>query len=519
MTPDKKELRQRIIILALLFLVQIFWFIAVFTSVVDNSAMIQGILYIASVFLTLFLVVEDESPTYRMSWIILVAFFPLFGVLFYFMIGKNKPAKWMKEKIEEQTDLHQFEMDEVPKTIHLLQEKDPRRAAIAEYIQRYSGMPVHINNDIRYYPSGESMMGDLLRDLKAAKKTIFIEFFIVEPGIMFDTIFDVLFEKVKEGVDVRFLYDDFGSITRLPDSFDRMLEQRGIKALKFNPMKPIISFVYNTRDHRKFIIIDSKISYTGGLNLADEYINLKRRFGYWKDTMIRIDGPATWNLTNLFLNMWNSFYPIDQSYEKYRNEVDMEMARALLELPDNATALGFVQPFGDTPLDSEPIGENVYREILASAEEYVYIYTPYLVISYELQTAIQLAAKRGVEVILMTPGIPDKPLVFRMTRSYYRPLLKAGVKIYEYTPGFLHAKTFISDDVIANVGTINLDYRSLYLHFETSTMLYYHPEIAKIKQDFQKSMAVSKRIGKRDVRVGLLGALWDAILRLMAPLV
>lgn len=519
MKPEKKSMFERVAVLAIAFIVQIVWFFIIMNNIVAYSVYIQFALTFASIVMVLYLVNKDESPAYRMSWIIAITLFPVFGGILYLMMGNKRPTLWMRRSVDLLHKLHSKEMTSVPSAQALLEKKDKRLSALSHYISEYANMPVYTNTEATYYKNGESMMSSLVYDLKQAKHTIFIEFFIVETGLMFDAIFEVLKEKAQEGIDVRFLYDDFGSITRLPKDFDKMLEELGIKALKFNPVKPLISMAYNTRDHRKFVIIDSEIGYTGGLNIADEYINVKERFGYWKDNMVRIQGPATWNLTNLFLNMWNSFYYTDETYEPFRIDHIMDETREMAKDDEKVYEMGFVQPFGDTPLDVEPVGENVYREILNNAQDYVYIYTPYLVISYELQTAMQLAAKRGVDVRLMTPGIPDKKLVFRLTRSYYQPLMEAGIKIYEYSPGFLHAKTFVSDDKVATVGTINLDYRSLYLHFETSTMFYYHPVIDHIREDFLESQEKSRLIRKNDNKVGVFGGIWDAILRLIAPFV
>lgn len=517
--PERNNWYERVLVIAVAFIFQIFWFFVLMNNIVTFSVYIQAALTLGSILMVLYLVNKDESPAYRMSWIIVISLFPVFGGVLYLLMGNKRPTLWMRRSVNHLRDLHAHEMASVPSAQSFLEAKDKRVAALSHYVSSYAGMPVYTNTEAEYFKNGESMMPRLLEDLKNAKKTIFIEFFIVEYGKMFDDIFDVLKVKAQEGVDVRFIYDDFGSILRLPKDFDKQLAEMGIKALKFNPVKPIISMVYNTRDHRKFVIIDSQIGYTGGLNLADEYINEVERFGYWKDNMVRINGPATWNLTNLFLNMWNAFDYTDESYEPFRLSELMAETHEMMDDSDQVNEMGYVQPFGDSPLDREPMGENVYREILNIAQDYVYIYTPYLVISYELQTAMQLAAKRGVDIRLLTPGIPDKKMVFRLTRSFYRPLIEAGIKIYEYTPGFLHAKTFIADDKVATVGTINLDYRSLYLHFETSTMFYYHPVIQDIKVDVHESIEKSRRISLADLKVGFFEQLWDAVLRLIAPFV
>lgn len=511
----------RVVVLGLLFVLQITWFIMIATSVIEYFSLLSMLLQLISIFVTLYLIVKDENPAYKVTWIVVLLIVPLFGTVLYLLIGNKRPARWIRRRIEYQEQHHIHGLAEVPDINGVLKHKDPLLAGISHYVRQVSNMPLYPLTDVKYYPVGEAVMEDLLRDLNDAKETIFIEFFIVSHGKMFDQIFEILIRKAQEGLDVRFLYDGFGALTRLPENFVEQLERYGIKGVKFNPVRPFLSMVYNTRDHRKFIIVDGKIGYTGGMNLADEYINVEERFGYWKDNMIRVEGPVVWSMTNLFLNMFNADYPIDESYLSYRDETYFEQMEAFANdesVLENYQG-GFVQTFGDTPLDNEQIGESVYREILGQATDYVYIYTPYLVISYEMQTAMQLAAKRGVEVILLTPGIPDKKLVFRVTRSYYRPLLEAGVKIYEYTPGFLHAKTFVSDDVIAAVGTINLDYRSLYLHFESSTLLYYHPVIHSIREDFEQTLLLSREVTLDDIKVGVLGGLWNAILRLGAPLI
>ncbi|MGO4940196.1 cardiolipin synthase [Fundicoccus sp. Sow4_D5] len=506
-------------LLMIIFIIQIVWLIITFNNLLAYSVWLNILLTLFSVGMILYLVIKNESPAYRMSWIILISLFPVFGGLFYFLFGNKRPARKMSKKIQEQVHKDLDKMYEVPNAKEALLEHDFRVGSLANYINNYANMPVYSNTDVEYFPSGESMMETLIRDLESAQNHIFVEFFIIEGGQMSDAIFNVLKKKAAEGVDVRLIYDDFGCLMRLPSNFDKQMEEIGIKALKFNPIKPNLTLAYNTRDHRKIIEIDSTIAYTGGLNLADEYINTIDRFGYWKDNMIRLQGPAIWNLTTLFLDMWNAFYPTDESYDKFINKEVRLQTNQLMDSKEAVLAKGFVQPFGDSPLDDEALGENVYRDILNIAQDYVYIYTPYLVISYELQQALTLAAKRGVDVRLLTPGTPDKKAVYRMTQSYYAPLLEAGVRIYEYTPGFLHAKTFVCDDKIASIGTINLDYRSLYLHFETSTMLYYHPVVDVIKQDFLESQAESQEIYLEDTRTNFLGELWDSFLRILAPFV
>lgn len=503
----------RVILIIVLAIVQVTWFASLLTSLAEYATWLDRLLRIFSVFIILYLVRKDENPEYRNSWIILLLVVPLFGGLFYLMFGNKRPAKKMATKLKEQMQLHQDEMMDEPIAINALTEFNERYAGLSRYINKQSKQPAFTDSLVDYYPSGESAMDDLISTLESAEKYIFLEFFIIKLGKMSDRIFSVLEQKAAEGVDVRLIYDDFGCLTTFPEEYVNELRLKGIKCYCFNPFTPIISLAVNTRDHRKIVVVDGKVGFTGGLNIADEYINEKERFGYWKDNMIRITGPAVWNLTTMFLDMWNAFVKTDEAYDVFK---PYNMASHSVEGPQQH---GFVQVFGDSPLDSESLGENVYSEIMNMAKDYVYIYTPYLVISHSLQHALVLAAKRGLDIRLMTPGIPDKKMVYRITRSYYKPLIKAGVKIYEYTPGFLHAKTFVSDDTIATVGSINLDYRSLYLHFELNAVMYYHSVIPEIKADFLEAESQSRRISLEDCRGTLLGELWDSILRLIAPFV
>lgn len=514
--PDKKQGFERPILIGIVFLVQIIWLVVVFTNIVNYSVWINIIFIFISFILILYLIRKNESPAYRMSWISLMAIFPLLGGLLYLLIGNKRPTRKMKKRLIKQKSIFVEDLEALPNAQEDLVIRDKRMSSLSYYINTFEHIPLTSHTKVEYYPNGESIMSDLLEDLKAAEKYIFLEFFIMEFGQMYDQIFQILKEKAGQGLDVRVIYDDFGCIARLPELFDRQLEEVGIKAIKFNPVKPVISMVYNTRDHRKFIVIDGKKAYTGGLNIADEYINVKERFGYWKDNMIRLQGPGAWTVANLFLELWNGFYPYKDkdisvfhpwqgSIEDWDQEFDFEE--------------GYVQTFGDSPLDNEVVGENVYRQLLDMAQEEVYITTPYLVISYELQTALELAAKRGVDVRILTPGIPDKPTVFRMTRSFYRPLLEAGVKIYEYSPGFMHAKTFVVDGKVACLGTINLDYRSFYLHFETGTVMYYHPVIEEILADLKEAQELGEEVHLENLSQSFFGEIIDSLLRLLAPFV
>ena len=327
---------------------------------------------------------------------------------------------------------------------------------------------------------------------------------------MLEKVLAVLERKVREGVKVRLIYDDVGSIKTIPPHFKKRLSDMGISCAVFNPFRPILSIILNNRDHRKILVVDGQVGFTGGINIADEYINEKVRFGYWKDTGIEIKGEAVWSLTTMFLEMWNYINQTKEDYYQYLPDIYNKKIN-----PKD----GYVQPYGDTPLDHENVGENVYLNMINRAKKYVYIYTPYLIVDNEMTVALENAAKCGVDVRIVTPGIPDKKLIFLLTQSYYEQLILNGVKIYQYTPGFLHGKCFVCDDKIATVGTINLDYRSLYLHFECGVFMYRSQAVMELKQDVLDTIAGSKQITLDFCRNrNIFSKLLQSILRLFAPL-
>ena len=390
-----------------------------------------------------------------------------------------------------------------------IQAQDPAVAGNVYYIGESGPYPVWKNTGVIYFPTGEEMFASMLEDLKKAEHYIFLEYFIIQEGLMWDWILEILEQKVKEGVDVRLIYDDVGCVSLLPFHYADMMEKKGIKCLAFNRFIPVFSLVMNNRDHRKIMVIDGHTAYNGGINLADEYINRKLRFGHWKDTGVRLQGDAVFNFTLMFLEIWNAFRTPDLDYHVFRPHRWHEEA---------FESDGYVAPYADTPLDNESLGENVYINILNQAKDYVYIATPYLLISDEMENALCLAAKRGVDVRILMPGIPDKPMVFFMAKSYYPPLLKAGVQIYEYTPGFVHAKSYVCDDRIATVGTINMDFRSLYLHFECGTLLYGCRAVLDVKKDMEECFPKCHQVSIGDCRQGVVGNMITSVLRVLAPL-
>ena len=468
------------------------------------------VLRVMSVVVIIYLVNKSGSATTKITWIILVMALPAFGVLLYLFVQLDIGHRYANRRVQESI---LSTVQYVPRQTELmarLRTELPEVHNLAEYTLRSGDYPVYENTAVTYYPMGQDKIGALIEALQSAEHFIFLEYFIIEEGHMFHQIEDILEKKVKEGVEVRLIYDDVGCIGTLPPRYYKQLQKKGIKCAAFNPFRPLLSVIMNNRDHRKIFVVDGAVGFTGGINLADEYINEVKRFGYWKDTGVRIEGEAVWSLTSMFLSMWNY---IVHSTEDYSRFMPAQHQKAPFEND------GFVQPYGDSPLDHENVGENIYLNIINRAKNYVYIFTPYLIIDHEMLTALCNAAKDGVDVRIVTPGIPDKKMIFLLTQSYYAPLIQSGVKIYQYTPGFIHAKCFVCDDEIATVGSVNLDFRSLYLHFECGVFFYRSAVVAQVKEDCLNTFACSEQMTaefcrNRPVPVRLL----QSVLRLLAPL-
>ena len=486
-----------------LVLLQIGWLLWAFFSLTAGKVWVNAGLNVLSLFITLYLVRKDENSDYKIIWLVLIGMMPLLGGALYLAFGNKAPAKRMRQRMQAVERQHTADLAQQPGQTDAL---DPASRGLSRYVSEYGPYPAWKNSTAKYYPCGEAMYPDLLADLEKAERFIFLEFFIVRTGKMWKGVEDILVRKAAQGVDVRLIYDDFGSLLGLPSDFVVKMERAHIRCIPFNPVVPLVSLVMNHRDHRKIAVIDGNIAYTGGVNLADEYINAERRFGYWKDAAIRLEGAAVWNFTVMFLNSWNAFRPQETDYAPF----------APTKLPE--TSDGIVQPYADSPLDEEPLAETVYLNILNQAQQYVYIYTPYLAVGEEMLDALKNAAKRGVDVRLVLPGIPDKKLVFRLSRSYYVPLLRAGVRIYEFTPGFLHSKCYVSDDHLAVVGSINMDYRSLFLHFECGALLYNNSQVITLRDDVLATLPRCREVSLSDCRTSLVGTLLDSVLRLLSPL-
>lgn len=501
-----KKAFSRTVVTALLIVIQVAWLAALLLQLGNSLPAIQTVLRILSLVAILFVIKSDMNPSYKIGWILLIAVLPILGGLMYVIFGNKRPTKNMREMLRAQLEKS---AEYLGTQESITGELDGGAAGLFKYLEGSAGYPTAKNTTVRYYRVGEEMYADLLPELEKAEKFIFLEYFIIRPGEMWDGVLEILKRKAAAGVDVRIIYDDMGCIDILPANYNATLEGWGIRTMAFNRFVPAVSLVMNNRDHRKITVIDGKVGFTGGINISDEYINVKERFGHWKDTGLMLKGPGVFNLTLMFLEMWNAFNKDGDGYAEFIPDSFEECGSA-----DD----GYVLSFSDNPLDNESVGESVYTDMLYQAKNYIYITTPYLAIDSELQTALCMAAKRGVDVRMITPGIPDKKLVYRLTRSYYPTLLRAGVKIYEYTPGFIHAKSFVCDDKLCVVGTINMDYRSLYLHFECGTLMYNNPEIKQVKKDDLDTMEKCRKVELSDMKTNFLGELFDSFLRSVAPL-
>ena len=429
--------------------------------------------------------------------------------------GNSEPSGEVSSSDSGELPVRNLTVDGREPVLDILHRENENMARQAEYLSKVAHYPVYRNTETKYYPDGESLFIDMVDALKEAKHFIFMEYFIIDNGEMWGTVLDILEQKASEGLDVRMIYDDVGCVNTLPARFYKQLQERGIKCQVFNPFRPFISIVLNNRDHRKIMVVDGHTGFTGGINLADEYINKKMRFGHWKDTGVRICGEAVWNFTIMFLQMWCSI--TGETRDLQGDSAKAFSPNRYWDGPPGDD--GYVQPYGDSPLDEETVGENVYLQMIANARRYVYIFTPYLIIDNEMMTALCLAAKSGLDVRIVTPGIPDKRFVFLLTRSYYAQLLDAGVRIFEYNPGFIHAKCFVCDDEVAAVGTINLDYRSLYLHFECSVWMYKSRAVMEVKEDVLETLDVSTEMTASEVKGWKLPVrMLQSLLRLLAPM-
>lgn len=435
----------------------------------------------------IYLFQSDMESTAVNTWLLIVLPFPIIGTLLLAYTKLDLGYTGMKRAIQSNIDRSCGILKQDDKALEELKQRHTSNYNLVQYLENVNGhFPVYRHSKTTYFPSGEAKFDEMKKQLLKAEKYIFLEYFIIDEGEMWGEILAILKQKVQEGVEVRVMYDGMIEFSTLSFDYKKRLERIGIQSRVFASVMPFLSTYYNYRDHRKILLIDGKVAFTGGVNLADEYINKIERFGHWKDTALMVEGPAVDTFLVLFLQMWT-----------YSHET-LEVTPYMVEHETFDTP-GFVVPYGDIPLDKDKVGENVYIDILNHARDFVHIMTPYLILDGELLHALKFAAERGVDVSIIMPGIPDKSTVYYLAKTYYPTLLESGVKIYEYTPGFVHAKVFVSDNSRATVGTINLDYRSLYHHFECATYLYRTDSVLAIEEDFQATKAKCHQVTVADV--------------------
>ncbi len=465
-----------------------------------------GAAMVLNVVMVLFLFNSRADNAVKLTWLVVITVLPVFGALLYLYTQSDLGHRALKEVLNQLMEETKDKVQQDENVAERFAREDPGAAALAHYLRR-EGFPVYDATETTYFPIGEAKFEVLLRQLEKAEKFIFLEYFIIDEGVMWGRVLEILARKAAEGVEVRVMYDGTCEFALLPHSYPKELEKLGIQCRVFAPLTPFVSTHYNYRDHRKILVIDGKVAFTGGVNLADEYINRIERFGHWKDTAVMVEGAAVQTFTLLFLQMW-SIHERAPEFDRYLG--------THLELPE---AEGYVIPYGDCPLDSDKVGEQVYIDILNRAKRYVHIMTPYLILDGEMESALKYAAERGVDVVLILPGIPDKKLPYALAKTHYCSLMDSGVKIYEYVPGFVHAKVFVSDDQEAVVGTINLDYRSLYHHFECANYMYKTRSIPAIERDVQETLTKCRAVTYQTVRHEKLSMrLCGFVLKALAPL-
>lgn len=476
-------------LLLLLLVIQVLILLGIFYRFSEFLPHFFGGTILFSAAMVIYLLNFKMDPTAKITWLIVIMLLPVFGVLLFVYTQSDIGHRALKRRIHQIIADTKESIPQSEETLKCLSEENPGVAALAHYMHRSGCHPVYENTSVTYFPLGEEKFAEMLKQLEMAEHFIFMEYFIVDEGVMWGKVLEILAKKAAEGVDVRVMYDGACEFALLPHDYPKRLKALGIKCKAFAPVSPFISTHYNYRDHRKILVIDGHTAFNGGVNLADEYINAKVKFGHWKDTAVMIKGEAVKSFTLMFLQMWGI------------NEKDTEYERFLSypAYPDN-NAGGYVIPYGDCPLDDDKLGERVYMDILNRALSCVHIMTPYLILDGELETALKFAAERGVEVILLLPGIPDKAIPYALAKTHYATLLESGVKIFEYTPGFVHAKVCVSDLAEAVVGTINMDYRSLYHHFECATYMYRTDCVRGIEADFQATLAKCRQVTLESVR-------------------
>ena len=497
----------RLVFVAVALLIQVVWILLRVQLLNAYSDRIAAITDLLTVVVVLKLNSKHTNSAMKMPWVMLIMALPVMGLSMYLLFELLGDPGVGKRLRTVRSYLHQNDSPQTEKQLELLAEEEPAVANQFRYLWNAAGYPPYTNTQVRYYAEAKDAFRDLKAQLEQAEHFIFMEYFIVENGESFRELEEILIRKAREGVEIRMLYDDFGSVAKIGRRFAKELQQKGIQCYPFNPAYPVLNLFMNHRDHRKITVIDGKVGFTGGYNLSDEYFDLVRPYGKWKDTGVRLEGEAVRSLTSIFLELW------------YVQTNRKEPADAYLNVCHTVPSRGFVQPFADNPLETERVAENVYMNLINQAKHSLYLITPYLIITDEMVHALGLAAKRGVDVRLITPGIPDKKTVYAVTRSYYAGLARQGVKVYEYSPGFCHAKQCICDGELVSIGTSNLDYRSLYHHFENNVLLYGCEAVEAIAEDFENLFPQCREVTENYANGrGSMLRIWQYILRLVAPL-
>lgn len=508
----KVTLINQILVVVILLLAQVLWWLALILWLSRISPWLQTALWIFSAIVALTIIRTEPKPEVKLAWVAFILLAPIMGGLLYFLVGGGHAViSPLHRRLLKSEELYSTHLKQKPATLEKLSRQHPHESTNALYLINTENSPVYENTPTRYFPMGEDAWPKMLEDLERAQHFIFLEYFIVEEGEMWDSILEILERKAAAGVEVRMLYDDFGTLGLVPRNFFKQMRGKGIQCYCFNRFIPVLSVMMNNRDHRKILSIDGRVAYTGGINLADEYVNRIVKHGRWKDTAIRLEGAAVWSFTLMFLQTWQAVSKRSEDVERYK-VVSADTASA------RTKTTGYVQPYYGTPLNNEFEGEGVYLNLINAAKEKLYICTPYLIVDAEMIGALRRAAQRGVRVCIVTPSIPDHKIVHLLTRSYYRPLLDAGVEIWEYTPGFIHAKLCLCDDTMATVGSVNFDYRSLMHHFECGTVLYGTDSVKDISSDIEETLSQSTRIRREDTRHGFVMSCFISVLQLVSPL-
>ncbi len=503
-------------LVALLILLQVAALVYAVVTRGIYSAVFLGVCQLVGFIVSVHIIVKRGKSAYKFVWLFTVITLPIFGTLFYIIFYRQSSSKRFSRRVKNS----EFFMREdgfslVKSDGEEAENAFPEYLSDVNYLEKSAGFPVFGNAEAEYLKTGEIFYERLLEELKKAEKYIFLEFFIIREGEMWQGIYDILKEKAKDGVTVKVLYDDIGSLKDLPEKFRADLKKHDIECAVFNAFKPFLLSVQNNRDHRKIVSIDGKTAFTGGVNIADEYINKINRFGHWKDAGVMLRGKAAWSLTAMFLQNYEIATRTRSDYSLY---FPADFGDEAEKTTGKTAEDEFFQPYTDSPTDSEEVGEHVYLQTIYAAKKYLYITTPYLIIDGRMTDALTLAAKSGVDVRIITPAHGDKKFVHNVTRSYYKQLIEGGVKIYEYSKGFIHSKTFVADDKVAIVGTTNLDYRSLYLHFECGVAAYGEKFAKAVKDDFSEVLEISKSITEKDCKENIFKRIYTAFLRLFAPL-